>query len=94
MGRDGGRGWRLVPPIVLDEASIHARFKPMGRLAVSQGVDRGTRMAAALLKGRSQGILHTGAWHGPGGGCHTATATAWGGKEPHGMAGCFPGLAE
>jgi len=94
MGGDGGGGWRMMSHSVLDEAQIDAGLQPMGGIAVSQGVPRSTLVDTTVREGCPEGLLHTGAGHGRGGGGHADTATAWSGAKPGGMAVRFPVLAQ
>ena len=49
-------------------------------------------MDATVLEGGSEGLLYTSAWHGARCRGHANPSTPWRGKEPEGMAVCFPVL--
>ena len=54
MRVDGGGGWRVVSPIVLDEAQIDAGLKPRRRRAVAQGVQGALERDPGQLGGLAQ----------------------------------------
>ena len=82
MRVEGRGGRRVVSQILLDEAQVHAGLEEMGRPGVAQRVHRSALGEAAGLESGPEGILHTGSWHGLGGGGHARASPTWRWEDP------------
>jgi hypothetical protein len=94
MGREGGRGRRVVSQILLEEAQGHASLEEMGGPRVAERVHRGPLGEAAGLQRGTQGLLHAVARHRRRGCGQPDTTTARSRQKPYRVAVGWPVLAE
>ena len=85
---------RAVAEVLLDQPEVDAGLEQVGRVTMSERVDRDGLAESQLADDAAQGALDAGALHGAVGGGGPAVVAAGGGEEPGRMAMGGPVFAE
>jgi hypothetical protein len=71
-----------MPQRRLDEVPVDPGLEPRGRPGVSEGVDAGPLVKAAVVQSSPKGVWHTGSGHGLGSRGHPRSSAAWSWEDP------------